>query len=262
MSTAEGADLSVASLESTKDEALFREPPQRDECDICMLPLPLDRDKQRYQSCCGKVLCCGCIDAAYAADNRCLCPFCRTPRHTSNEELMERLKKRVEGNDARAIRNLGSLYYSGDKGLPQNYDKAMELWLRAGELGCVASYGGVGDVYRIGEGVQQRDEKKAIYYYELAAMGGYAKARHNLGVLEWNAGIYHRAVKHYMISAGAGYDNSLTQIREAFLHGHATKDDFEKALRAHKEAKDEMKSDQREAAVAFLAAHDTARGQR
>ena len=31
----------------------------------------------------------------------------------------------------------------------------------------------------------------------------------------------------------------------------ATKDDFEKALRAHKEASDEMKSDQREAAAAF-----------
>ena len=34
------------------------------------------------------------------------------------------------------------------------------------------------------------------------------------------------------------------------MNGHATKDDFEKALRAHKDAKDEMKSDQRDAAAA------------
>ena len=34
------------------------------------------------------------------------------------------------------------------------------------------------------------------------------------------------------------------------LREHATKDDFEKALRANKEAKDEVKSDQRDAAVA------------
>ena len=47
-----------------------------------------------------------------------------------------------------------------------------------------------------------------------------------------------------MIAAGAGYDTSLKTIRECFMHGHATKDDFEKALRAHKEAEDEMKSDQ------------------
>jgi hypothetical protein len=54
-----------------------------------------------------------------------------------------------------------------------------------------------------------------------------------------------------VIAAGAGYDNSLTAIRQCFLNGHATRDDFEKALRAHKEAKDETKSDQRDAAAAF-----------
>ena len=42
---------------------------------------------------------------------------------------------------------------------------------------------------------------------------------------------------------------SLKEIRKCFVNGVATKDDFEKALRAHKEAKDEMKSDQREAAA-------------
>ena len=50
-----------------------------------------------------------------------------------------------------------------------------------------------------------------------------------------------------MISAGAGDDKSLSEIRDCFMHGHATKDDFEKALRAHKDAKDEMRSAQREA---------------
>ena len=59
-----------------------------------------------------------------------------------------------------------------------------------------------------------------------------------------------RAVKHYMIVAGAGCDDSLKGIRQLYLEGRATKDDFEKALRSHKEAKDEMKSDQREAAAA------------
>ena len=34
-----------------------------------------------------------------------------------------------------------------------------------------------------------------------------------------------------------------------FTNGHATKDDFEKALRAHKEAKDQMTSEQRKEAA-------------
>ena len=92
----------------------------------------------------------------------------------------------------------------------------------------------------------------ARYYYELAAIGGNAYSRHNLGLLEWHAGNFDRAVKHWMIAAGAGHDDSLTNIRSCFFAGDATKDDFEKALRAHKEAADEMKSDQREAAAAFV----------
>ena len=92
--------------------------------------------------------------------------------------------------------------------------------------------------------------KKAKCYWEVASIRGNAVARHNLGVMEKYEGNMKRAVKHFMISAGAGFDHSLKNIRECYLSGHATKDDFEKALRAHKDAKDEMKSAQREAATA------------
>ena len=94
-----------------------------------------------------------------------------------------------------------------------------------------------------------RDIKKAIHYYELAAMGGEPAARFNLGVFEERTGNMNRAVKHWMIAASAGLDESLKEIRQGYVNGHVTKDDLEKALRSHKEAKDEMKSDQREAAA-------------
>ena len=131
----------------------------------------------------------------------------------------------------------------------RNINKANKLWPRAGELGHAAAYSCVGYVYENGEGVE-RDEKKAKYYYEVAAMRGNVVARDNLGIFEKNAGNMDRAVKHWMIAAMAGYDKSLKEIRDCFLDGHATKDGFEKALRAHKDAADEMKSDQREAAAA------------
>ena len=56
-----------------------------------------------------------------------------------------------------------------------------------------------------------------------------------------------------MIAAAAGYDDSLKQIKEAFKCGHATKDDFAKALRANKEAKDAMRTDERETVARLLA---------
>ena len=54
-----------------------------------------------------------------------------------------------------------------------------------------------------------------------------------------------------MISASSGHGESLNAIRDAFLDEQATKNDFEKALHAHKKAKDEMNSDQREAAAVY-----------
>ena len=154
----------------------------------------------------------------------------------------------MEVNDANAIYILGCHYLSGERGLPQDYEKAMELWLRAGELGCVTSYCKIGFAYHEGRGVE-RDIEKAKHYFELGAMRGNVVARHTLGVLEKHAGNVSRAMKHWMISAGAGDDDSLSEVRECFMEGNATKDDFEMALRAHKEAKDEMKSEQREAAA-------------
>ena len=80
-------------------------------------------------------------------------------------------------------------------------------------------------------------------------MRGHVLARHNLGCVELNEGNIDRALKHFMISAGAGDDKSLKAIRDYFFKGYTTKDDFEKALCSHKEAHDEMKSDGRAAAV-------------
>ena len=230
------------------DEDLFKEPPPRAECPICLLTLPLSVGEVTYQECCGKNICSGCFYADAAENNiRDICPFCRAPAPTSNGEYIERIKKRVEGGDASGMRSLGCKYLRGSFGLPQNIEKANELWLRAGGLGSPAAYGSVGNSYCTGRGMES-DEQKAKYYYELAAMMGEVPARHNLGVLEKREGNVDRAVKHYMISAGAGLDKSLKAIRGAFLNGHATKDDFEKALRAHQASNDEMKSDQREAA--------------
>ena len=76
-------------------------------------------------------------------------------------------------------------------------------------------------------------------------MGGDVEARYNLGAEEEDAGNMSRAAKHWMIGAMAGDDDSLDAIRECFMHGDATRDDFEKALHSHKESKDEEKSIQR-----------------
>ena len=122
------------------DEQLFKQPPPKEDCPICFLQLP---HIAVYMSCCGKVLCTGCI---YAVQSRAtkeeedICPFCRTPPPDYEEDLIKRYEKRMEMNDSYAIYNMGCVYDNGQYNLPQNQAKAMELWHQAGELGNSEAY--------------------------------------------------------------------------------------------------------------------------
>ena len=82
------------------DEKLFKQPPPNEDCPICMLPLPSLYTGRKYKSCCGKMICSGCIYAVKIRDGGVgLCPFCRTPAPTSME-ILKQYKKRVEIGDA------------------------------------------------------------------------------------------------------------------------------------------------------------------
>lgn len=233
------------------DEQLFKEVEPED-CPICMIRLPILESGSVYMSCCGKVLCKGCIYAPVYDDkgNRLAdtCPFCRTPGPFSDEEMIEMNDKRIKLNDANAIYTRGCLYANGSEGFPQDMDKALELWHRAAELGFTSAYYGIGIAYKNGRGVEM-DEKKAKHYWELAAMGGNVDARHFLGHMEVEAGNIERALRHYMIAVRGGFDGSVNFVRMLYSNGDATKDDYTKALLARQAYLDEIKSGQRDKAV-------------
>ena len=233
------------------DIELFKQPPPREDCPICFLLLPLMDSGSKYKACCGKVICSGCIHAVEMRDKGVgLCPFCRTRTPTSDEEYIKGLKKRIKVGDALGMFNLGYYYYEGTFGLTQDRAKALELWQQAGELGCAEAYNNIGYAYRNGRGVE-RDEKKAKDYYELAAMEGSVYARHNLGYTEGRAGNLDRAMKHWLVAAGSGYNDSVKNMQQHYIDGDATKEDYSKALRAYQAYLDEIKSDQRDKAAAF-----------
>ena len=232
------------------DEKLFKQPPPAEDCPICMLLLPSLVTGSKYSACCGKRICSGCIYAVKTRDGGVgLCPFCRTPTPTSKEILLEQVNKRVEVDDAEAIRNLGDCYSEGSHGLPQDRSKALELWHQAAKLGNAKSYYSIGNSYLQGNGVG-RDEKKSMHYYELAAMEGHAMARHNLGCFEARTHNWDRALKHFMIAVGFGYTRSLENIKLVFMDGGATKDNYAKALQAYQAYLVEIKSPQRDEAAA------------
>ena len=160
--SSEQLEVNATMCQACKDVALFKQPPPNEDCPICLMPVPFMSTGSKYKSCCGKIICSGCIHAVNKMKGETKCPFCRVPDPESEEEIRGRIKKRVEMDDAEAIYCLGCYYYNGELGFPQDWDKALELWHRAGELGDESAYYNIGSVYYYGRGVENDFEKLSI----------------------------------------------------------------------------------------------------
>ena len=156
----------------------------------------------------------------------------------------------MKKSNSEAFLYLAGFYADGTYGLPQDWAKANELRLKAGELGCASAYYNLGNSYRRGDGVGI-DKRKAKYFYELAAINGSVIARHNLGCSEYNAGNHQRAFKHFIISARAGDKLSLDVVKRGYMNGFVTKEEYAKTLREYQKSQDEMNSDARDKAQAL-----------
>ena len=217
-----------------------------------MLPLPLDGNQSTIKSCCGKMICNGCSYAMLESEGKHLCAFCRTPPTISDEERLKQLKKLMDKGNAYGFYQLAGYYGRGICGLPRDFQKTIDLWLKAAELGFTLAYFNLGNVYLVGTGVEV-DERKAKHYHELAAIGGNVSARYELGTMEGEAGNMDKAMKHYIIAAKAGYDRSLDEVKRGYKGGLITKDEYADILRAYQERQEEMKSNERDKAAKVLA---------
>ena len=55
-------------INDISDDELFKQPPPKEDCPICLLSLPTLASGLTYYACCGKMICCGC-DYAPKYDN-------------------------------------------------------------------------------------------------------------------------------------------------------------------------------------------------
>ena len=122
-----------------RDEALFQDPPAKEDCPICFLPMPVkliacmtlppatlfsvpifdfamaneelaNIGTETYYSCCGKSICGGCFYSCCQSGNIDNCPFCNADRRgKTDEERVEEMMKRVEANDAGSMYQLAKI---------------------------------------------------------------------------------------------------------------------------------------------------------
>jgi len=243
-----------------EDDELFQEPPPKEDCQICFLPMPHSSGicgvpNPIYHPCCGKMVCSGCVKASINEMNKGnlkrWCSYCRVPLPRSDKEYVKRIKKRMKLNEAEAFYELGTDYRDGNLGLSKDLNKVLELWNQAAELGSINAHYELALCLYYGKWAE-KDKKKAIQHYKLAAIGGHERARHNLGLIEMSNGNMDRSMKHHMIAAKSGHDESLKEVGIGYKAGLVTKDEYVSTLRAYQQTIDQMKSKEREEARVHL----------
>ena len=232
-----------------RDELLFTQPESTHlgECPICFLPQPLNGEynKSAMFSCCSQLICKGCSHANIKKELeqrlQPKCPFCRQRLPSTASEDDANRMKRMEAGDAVAIREIAAKRYAMG-----NYRGAFEYWTKAaGMIGDAKSHYQLSDAYHQGKGVE-KDERKEIFHLEEAAIRGHVIARFNLGGYEYENKNLDRAVKHWIIAANHGDDQSMKLLRDLYADGFVKKEDLEAAFRAHRAAVLAMKSPERD----------------
>ena len=233
-----------------RDKQLFTQPDGicYGECPICCLPLHSNPTYSIMMSCCCKMICKGCSyenrkrEIEQGLEHR--CAFCREPEPKSLDEYDKQIMKRVKkNNDPVAITEMGKKHYH-----EKDYGKALQYFTKAAGMGNLPALHLLGSLYKDGNGVE-KDITRAIRHWEKAAIGGHPQARYNLGIHEKTNGGFKRAARHLIIAANLGEDRSLSSIKDLFVHGKASKEDYAAALRGYQSAVDATTSLARKKAV-------------
>jgi TPR repeat protein len=257
-----------------RDEALFKDPPPKEECPICFLPMPdkliycvslppatimsipiydfaiankrlAGRGMEIYYSCCGKSICGGCVHSFRLSGNLGKCPHCKSELSAkTKDDVLKEVMNRVAANDPASMYRLAHSYEYGLEGFQQDRTKSMELYARAAALGFSKAHHQLGGIYDEGG-----DLKKAKFHCEAAAMAGHKVARYNLGMLESNLGNMERAVKHWMIAASAGGYHAMYQLITLFKQGLVNRESVDLTLASYNDCCAEMRSKARDAHI-------------
>jgi TPR repeat protein len=256
------------------DKALFKDPPPKEECPICFLPMPnkliscitlppatimsvpiadfakangmlANLATEEYYSCCGKSICGGCVGSFRKSGNNDKCPFCNADTMgKTDEERVEDMMKRVEVNDSGAIYALGCYYSHGQAGLLQDRNKAIELWKQAADLGSSKAHFQLGT-----QNDAEGNSKKKKFHNEAAAIAGHEGARYNLGFVELKSGNMEQAVKHLTIAASAGHHTAMYALLLVFNQSIVSRDEINSTLTAYNNSCAEMRSEARDTAI-------------
>lgn len=247
-----------------KDPLINWTRPPRDDCPICLLPLPLDETLDRaetcYWSCCGTTICNGCIldqikvDIKHGLSSSSICrrcPFCRKDDSQYDEdnpaEVLEREMKLANAGRHRSLWRVGGFYFDGVQGLKQDKVVGIKWMRRAAEAGSSGAANALGMFCLKGDGMSQ-DIGAALEWYQKAAELGRVQAFGMIGLLLKQMGVMDEAILNFRKAAICGVSDNIIfdELRDDFRKGYITKDEYAFTLRENQRTANEMKSESRD----------------
>ena len=267
--TAEAA-AAAATTEAPPPPSL--EDPQ-DECLLCCYLLPIKENESSYYSCCGQMICDGCIIAKQrtliigtnvkkpiegskeeeleftrilSSEQIMVCPFCRAEDPTNDNEILKRLWTRIdEYKDPKAMHHLGVYYMKGEYGLSKNLKKAEELQQRAYDLGDPAY--GLAELYT----KHIPDQARMMKYLQEGVERGNTHCMNKLAICAAKSRNHEEAKRQFMTAARSGDAVAMSNLMVNYRSPGSvvSKEDLVTTLRAHKAVNDKRKSEPREYAI-------------
>ena len=225
---------------------------EREECPICLIPHPINDNETRFMPCCGKKICSGCVYknvitqvkkgiSPQKAHDDYKCAFCRQ----KFMDEIKALKKLMKKNNPEAFTLMAFKYQSGDR-VFQSDTKALQMYIRAAELGDASAYGLIGTYYQEGILVEQ-NKSKAIEFYEVAAKkGAHLLAHRSLARFHGSNGDARKSIEHLKVVASAGNKKSMDDLMKAYKNKLLSKEDLSKTLRAYQTSSNETRSKDRD----------------
>lgn len=232
----------------TADIDLFAPIPEREECPLCMILLPIDELEIRFVVCCGKSICLGCLYKHMQTETKKgvpkgkqKCAFCCQP---TPKNFIKPTKKLMKRDNRYAYMDMALRHKLGD-GVIQSETKALVMYIRAAELGHCDAYGSIGHYYGEGIAPVEQDKSKELEYYKIAAKKGSIEAHQRLASLEVS-----NCVSHMKVAAGAGDQSAMNDLMKFYKLGLLPKEALDQSLRAFQASNDAMKSEDRDVARA------------
>jgi len=252
-------NLLSTAQEETADIDMFAPIPLREECPICMIPLPLFGTESIFFACCGKLICKGCTyknsltkvkngtPIHEILNNEMKCAFCQQLSKLTYKNEIKCLKKLMKKNNIQAFRQMAGHYMRGE-GVIESDTRALEMYIRAAELGDYANaFAMIGDYYFA---IEQND-LKAAKFWEISAKKGSAHAHKELSLVCARNGDIQKGIEHSKVAASAGFKESMDSVMKAYKHKVISKEDLTITLRAFQASNDATKSKDRDDARAL-----------